>query len=158
MGHGPNPEMLILARESRGMTQTALAKKAHITQAQISKYESGVLEVPDERLEEIARTLGYPVDFFFRSDQRYGHGSPCLYHRKRQSLPLGKQREIQATLNVRRLEVAHLLRGVEVELEADFVRMDIEDFDSPKQVAQLVRKGWRLPLGPVQNLVRSIEY
>ena len=158
MGRAPNPEMLILARESRGMTQKALATKAEITQAQISKYESGVLEVPDERLDRIARALRYPVEFFFRSDQRYGHGSPCLYHRKRQSLPLGKQREIQATLNVRRLEVVSLLRGVEVESEVGFVRMDIEDYKSPEQIAQLVRKGWRLPLGPIQNLVRSIEY
>lgn len=157
MGNPSNPEMLVLARESRGMTQTALAKKTKITQAAVSKYESGVLEVPSDRLEEIARVLEYPTAFFFRGDRRYGHGSPCLYHRKRQSLPLSKQREVQATLNVRRLEIARLLQGVEIDTEAGFVRMDIEDFDSPEQVAQLVRKSWRLPLGPVQNLVSSIE-
>lgn len=149
--------MLILARESRGYSQTQLAKKAKLSQAAISKFESGVLEIPDDRLEAIAQALEYPTAFFFRRERRYGYGSPCLYHRKRQSLPISKQREIQATLNVRRMEIARLLQSVEIETDAGFVRMDIEDYDSPEQIAQMVRRSWRLPLGPVQNLVRTIE-
>ncbi len=149
--------MLILARESRGYSQTQLAKKAGVSQAAISKFESGVLEIPDDRLKAIAEAVEYPTAFFFRRDRRYGYGSPCIYHRKRQSLPLSKQRELQATLNIRRIEIARLLRSVEIETDAGFVRMDIEDYDSPEQIAQLIRRSWRLPLGPVQNLVRSIE-
>ena len=149
--------MLILARESRGYSQTQLAKKAAVSQAAISKFESGVLEIPNDRIEAIAQALDYPVAFFFRREQRYGYGSPCLYHRKRQSLPIGKQRELQASLNVRRMEISRLLQSVEIETEASFPRLDVEDYDSPEQIAQLVRRSWRLPLGPIRNLVHSIE-
>jgi len=51
---GPNPEMLILARESRGYGQTQLAKKASVSQAAIPKFDSGGLEVLEDRLEDIA--------------------------------------------------------------------------------------------------------
>lgn len=35
--------------------------------------------------------------------------------------------------------------------------MDIDEYDSPEQIAQIVRAKWRLPMGPVQNMVQSIE-
>lgn len=152
-----NPEMLILARESRGLSQTDLHRKTGIPQAAISKYESGVSAVPEDRLETIAESLGYPTRFFFRPDRVHGYGSSCFYHRKQQSLPVRKLREIQAQMNVRRLAVTPLLQGIQIETEIRFDRLDIDEYDSPTQIARLVRRNWRLPLGPVQNLVGSIE-
>lgn len=152
-----NPEMLILARESRGLNQTELHRKTGIPQAAISKYESGVATVPDDRLEVIVEVLGYPTRFFFRPDRVHGYGSSCFYHRKQQSLPVRKLREIQALMNVRRLAVAPLLRGIHIETEIHFDRLDIDEYDSPKEIARLVRRNWRLPLGPVQDLIGTIE-
>lgn len=152
-----NPEMLVLARESRGLTQTDLHRKTGVPQAAISKYESGVSDVPAERLEMIAETLEYPMSFFFRPDQVHGYGSSCFYHRKQQSLPVRKLREIQAMMNVRRLAIAPLLRGIDIDTEIQFDRLDIDEYDSPKEIARLVRRNWRLPLGPVQDLTRTIE-
>lgn len=152
-----NPEMLVLARESRGLSQTELHRITSIPQAAISKYESGVAAVPDDRLEVIAEALGYPKHFFFRPGPVYGFGSSCFYHRKQQTLPVRKLREIQALMNVRRLAVEPLLRGIHIETEIYFDRLDIDEYDSPKEIARLVRRNWRLPLGPVQNLVGTIE-
>ncbi len=152
-----NPEMLILARESRGLSQTDLHRKTGIPQAAISKYESGVSAVSDERLEIIAETLGYPTRFFFRADLVHGYGSSCFYHRKQQSLPVRKLREIQAQMNVRRLALTPLLQGIHIDTEIHFDRLDVDEYDSPKEIARLVRRNWRLPLGPVQNMVGTIE-
>lgn len=152
-----NPEMLVLARESRGLSQTDLHRQTSIPQAAISKYESGVADVPEDRLEAIAEALGYPTRFFYRPDRVHGYGSSCFYHRKQQSLPVRKLREIQAQMNVRRLAVAPLLRGIQIDTEVYFDRLDIDEYDSPEEIARLVRRNWRLPLGPVQNMVASIE-
>lgn len=152
-----NPEMLVLGRESRGLNQTELSRRTGISQAAISKYESGVVEVPEDRIQVVADALGYPPRFFFRQDSVYGYGSSCFYHRKQQSLPVRKLREIQALMNVRRLEIGPLLRDIQIETDIHFDRMDIGEYDSPAQIARLVRRNWRLPPGPVQNLVGAIE-
>jgi len=152
-----NPEMLVLARESRGLNQSELHRETGIPQAAISKYESGVATVPEDRVEIIAEALGYPVRFFFRPDSVYGYGSSCFYHRKQQSLPVRKLREVQALMNVRRLAVAPPLQGIHIDTEIHFDRLDIDEYDSPEEIARLVRRNWRLPLGPVQNLIGAIE-
>ncbi|MDP9438010.1 MAG: XRE family transcriptional regulator [Actinomycetota bacterium] len=151
-----NNEMLILARESRGMSQSDLAERAEITQASVSKFESGIIEIPDERVEALAEALGYPVGFFYREGSRRGFASPHLYKRKRE-MPMKQLRAIEATTNVRALEVASLLRGVEIETDVYFDRLDVDEFDSPEDIARMVRARWRLPMGPIQNLVRAVE-
>src|SRR4051794_4477198 len=81
-----NKEMIELARESRGKSQSDLANDLGISQGKISKYESGMLEVSNDDLDKLAAVLEYPKDFFFLSDSVEGFGSSCLYHRKRKSL------------------------------------------------------------------------
>ena len=154
----PNPEMLILARESRGLNQTQLASKiGDLSQSAISKFEGEIIEIPDERIREIAQTLEYPVRFFYQEGNRYGFGSPHLHHRRRQSIPLRQLRTIEAITNVRALEIARLLDGVEIETDAHFERLDVDEYDSPEQIAQIVRSKWRLPTGPVQDVIGAIE-
>lgn len=153
-----NPNMLVLARESRGVTQAQLAADLEISQANISKFEAGLLSVDEALLERIARVLKYPIRFFFQPEAVYGYGSSCLYHRKRQSLPVHDLRRITAELNVLRIGVSRLLQSVELDSVHRFARMDIADFEeSPEYVAQLLRGAWGLPSGPVQNLTRAIE-
>jgi len=157
MGKSFNPEMLILARESRGLTQTAFARRLKTTQGAVSKYESGLLEVSSDHLERACDVLGYPKQFFYLQEQRFGFGSSCFYHRKRSTMPVGELRVIQAQINVCRIHASKLLQGAEIESENQFVRLDIEDFDSPAHVAQELRANWRLPMGPVNDLLGAIE-
>ena len=153
-----NPQMLTLARESRGLTQGDLARLVGVSQGKISKYESGILNVSSDDIKVLAKQLDYPPDFFTQQDPVRGAGSSCLYHRKRQSMPVQELRRIQAEINVIRLQVARLLRGAEIETENKFYRMDIDDYEnSAEEVARLVRRAWGLPVGPVNNLVSAVE-
>jgi Zn-dependent peptidase ImmA (M78 family)/transcriptional regulator with XRE-family HTH domain len=153
-----NPEMISLARESRGMSQGELAKAVGVTQGKISKFESGMLAVPEDQLDLIAKELGYPVLFFTQDDAIKGAGSSCLYHRKRQSMPVRELRMIQAKVNVVRLQIVRLLRGVEIQSEVNFPRMDVAEYEGgPEEIAALVRKSWQLPTGPIANVVTTIE-
>src|SRR5436309_2525473 len=131
----PNPAMITLAREARGMTQTQLAKATSLTQGYISKVESGVLEVTAERLQAIANTLRYSPSFFMQGDRVAG--TACLHHRKRQSMPLLRLRAIHAQINIARMQAMRLLRGVEIEASFDFPRLDVDAYGSPEEIAQL---------------------
>lgn len=158
MSHSANPEMLILAREARGYTQGKLAEKTGISQANISKYESGLLRISEMHLSQIAAVLHYPREFFYLSERRYGFGSSCTYHRKRQTMPVQELKTILAKLNFRRIQVGRLFGGADISLENEFPRFDIDDFDGDAaRIAGLVRNQWKLPFGPVQNLVQSLE-
>lgn len=153
-----NAEMIPLARESRGITQGELARAIGVSQGTISKYESGLSIPPDDDLKRIAKELGYPESFFFQSDPIRGVGSACLYHRKRQSMPVRELRVIQARVNIVRIQMAKLIRGVDIESENIFPRLDIEEYESgPEEIATLVRKTWRLPSGPIPHMVNAIE-
>jgi Zn-dependent peptidase ImmA (M78 family) len=56
------------------------------------------------------------------------------------------------------LQVASLLRDLEIESSNQFMTLDVEDYEGdPRLVAQLVRRLWRVPPGPIRNLVRLIE-
>src|SRR5450432_1024566 len=91
-----NKEMLILARESRGLSQAELAKALDVTQGKVSKYENGILPVTNHDVENIALVLNYTTDFFYQIDNVYGLGSSFIFHRKRKNIPVFVQRKIQA--------------------------------------------------------------
>ncbi len=152
-----NPDMLVVAREARGLSQSALAERIGVTQGKVSKYESGMLSVTDEDAAAIAAALLFPTRFFAQTDQVYGFGSTCFYHRKRQRMPIKQLRQLQAQLNIFRFQVLRLIRGIEIEVENDFVRLDVPEHGTPGEVARIVRSIWKLPMGPVRNVVAAVE-
>lgn len=148
--------MVTLARESRGMTQEQLAARTGLAQGTISKIEHGARELADADVALFAEALDYPTSFFYRWGPQYGQGSVC-HHRKRQSMPVMQLKQIHASMNVMRMSTTDLLRGIEISAELQFPRMEIDDYGSPEEIAQLVRRTWQLPLGPVKNLIESVE-
>lgn len=153
-----NPQMIVLARESRGMTQAQLAKAVNLSQAEISRYESDMRNVSDEHLERIADVLDYPRAFFYQQGQRYGLGSSGFYHRKRKTVPARDLNKINARLNILRFMVDRLLEGVDIGNLQPFPRHDVKNMkDDVEGIAELVRAAWKLPAGPIRDLVGVIE-
>jgi len=153
-----NTEMLILARESRGWSQRDLAAETGISQANISKYENGMLQVAPEHLARMADALDFTVEFFSASGRRMGFGSSCTYHRKRATMPVKELQRLLAFVNVTRIRLERLLNNVEIDAVNEFPRYDVAEYgDDPAYIAQLVRRLWKMPPGPVKNMVASIE-
>lgn len=150
-----NFEMLILAREARGLTQKELARQLAISQGQLSKIESGIQEIQDTLLARICSVLDFPEQFFSQTAAVYGPGTGELFHRKRQSLPQKSLNKIHAEINIRRMHIAKFLRGVELENKFHFY--NVSEFSSPEDIARAVRASWQVPRGPVQNLTKIIE-
>ncbi len=153
-----NSDMLRLARELCGWTQSRLSSESGVTQAYISLLEHGQKVASDKKVDALSQSLGVPASFFYQSERYDGFGLSLVFHRKRASARISHLRRLQAEVNLRRIHCARLLRGIEVVVPNDFVSMDIDEYDGDaERIAQFVRINWKLPLGPIHNLVKVIE-
>jgi Zn-dependent peptidase ImmA (M78 family)/transcriptional regulator with XRE-family HTH domain len=153
-----NHQMVILARESRGMSQTELANHVGMPQGTLSKLESGDFFASEEPIRAIGRVLKYPVSFFQQTDTVYPFGARTFYHRKQQSMPSSVLRRIEARVNIYRFHIMRLLRSTDLDSRNRFNRIDPEEHHGRiEKIAESVRAGWRVGNGPVVNLVRLIE-
>src|ERR1022692_1409906 len=153
-----NPDMLILARESRGWYQGELAEAASLQQGTVSKVESGALVPSAETVDRFAEKLRYPRSLFFQPDRVYGFNSTVFFHRNRQSLPDKTLRKLHAHMNLTRMRVPRLLRSTEILSACRFQRIDLAEYrNSVETVARLVKSTWLIPSGPVRNVTRAIE-
>lgn len=150
-----NADMLVLARETRSMTQSALAEAAGTTQGRVSKVESGVLAPTDDFVEAVAEALRFPVSFFYKANAV--RGIPESYNRKRMSLGATVLRRITAEVNIRIFQLETLIKAADVSTAFNVPTLDLEDYGSPEAVARAVRSYWQMPRGPVKNLARTLE-
>ena len=149
-----NLAMITLARESRGFTQTVLAKLIGVSQTMLSKVEGGAKLPTPGMAASISATLHYPPEFFYQTDTIFGPGLSEFYHRRRQDVGVKVLTRIHAQINVIRMQIARLLRA------AELPELKIRPFDidfSPQEAARAVRASWQLPAGPVPNVVQAIE-
>lgn len=152
-----NADILSVARGSRGLSQSELAARLKWSQGKASKVEHGMIELSEEEVCEVARVLNYPVDLFYQGDSIRGFGTCCLYHRKRTTTPTRTLNQLHDTINIRRIQISRLLRGVALPGEADFPSLDIDKYGTPETAAQMLRAAWQLPRGPIKNLSDAVE-
>ena len=153
-----NPELIQLARQSRGLTQTKLASDIGVSQSLIAKYEAGVRDVPPDHLARLAEALDYPVRFFRRPMGRAVSGSE-IFHRKRARVPASVLGRNYADAAIRRMEIDALREALGGVFKlTPFPFYPIEEFDyDPEKIARTVRAVWQLPEGPVFNVTRTVE-
>lgn len=149
-----NPSMITLARESRGMSQTKLADELHVTQAAVSKLESGQIKAEGELLAKLSGALKYPEDFFCRPFDIYPAG--MQFYRKHKTLPAKAARQIEAILNLYRHHVSQLLIAAEQEF-ISVPECDVDDYGDARKVATAMRQYLRLPRGPIKDLSAVLE-
>ena len=152
-----NPRMLILARESRGLTQDELAQSCGVAQSSICKAEKGGRLLPGHELPAVATALRVTSDLLCWQDEVYGFGSASFFHRKQQSLPQRALRKIQAQVNLLRMRLLRLFGDISVDTQLFIPRVDIDEAGSAPEIARRLRAAWRVPMGPLPNLVNYIE-
>jgi Zn-dependent peptidase ImmA (M78 family) len=160
-----NPLMLTLARDSRQLTQSDVAREMtalrgdgpRITQGYVSKAEAGAVSVTGERLELFARVLGYPAGLLTVPGGVYGFGTACVHHRKRQSFTAAAGRRIHAYLNLARIQMGILVHGVSEQPKNAFFRFPLSAIDTARDAAAEVRARWEIPPGPVDSMVEILE-
>lgn len=151
-----NPRMLTLARESRGLTQSQLAKTTGIGQPLLSKAENGVAPLSPERLDLLAEALGYPRDMLDWTDEIVGLGPSGFYHRKQSGLGQIALRRIEAEVGLLVMRLRRLEKSVEVEPAFRLPVWDADEYE-PEEAAARVRAAWLVPHGPIRDTIDLVE-
>ena len=153
-----NTEMLVLARGKEGLSQAALARKLKWTQSKLSKVEGGLIEPSVQDIKDFCEILAINERLLFAKESRQGFGSACdVFHRKRNTTPAKAVNKLRDQLNFRRIQLKKLVADLEIETDFSFPELDIDGYDDPEQIAQLVRAAWLVPHGPIKNLVFLVE-
>ena len=157
-----NRHMMMLGRESRGMTQTALANAMGASQGTVSKIEAGIIDANDAFTDDLANTLDYLPDFFYQSGKPYG--MPPFHYRKRKKLGKKILEKMIGEMNVRRIHLSILLRSVDREPFNPIPEIDRDEYLAGSRqrftvegVARHIREQWLLGNGPIENVVELIE-
>lgn len=155
-----NPEMIVLSRKMRGMTQAELSRAIGQGQARISKLEGGVnTDVSDALLDMLCNALNVPVEFLTQEEELISFGSSAFHYRKKSDLSASDRDKIHAVVNLYRIYLKRLLPSVEIEARRVLPAFDVsEDFGgSAQKAAQALRSFWMLPDGPIRNITSIIE-
>ena len=151
-----NPNMVILARESKGLTQSQLANKLGVTQAIVSRIEAGLMPVSEITLQKIVECLQYPPNFFYEQADIYPLG--IHFYRKAKGIPQKILTEIKALSNIDRIRMENLVRSIEFDVR-DIPNCEIDEikYRSPRDVALAVRYAWSIPSGRIENMTSLLE-
>jgi Zn-dependent peptidase ImmA (M78 family)/transcriptional regulator with XRE-family HTH domain len=150
-----NPDFLILARESRGLTQTDLAERVGLSQSLLSKLEHGTLPASVEQVQFVARELHYPVGFFYRKSEPL-IDSVALF-RRYSSVSATLLRRVRAHLELMKANLSRLLDACEpIEIRVELLE-PAETDGGAFGVARECRKRWQVPGGPIRNLTALVE-
>lgn len=144
-------ELLEALRLSRGLTQAQVAQVTGVSQAALSKAESGA-DLDEEKWDLIADLMGVPVSAF--SAVQSSAAPARIFHRKLKSTPKSAVNKVAAELALVRLRVRDLMGAQRTTLRAH----GLEDgFVTPQEVAQEVREELGLGTGPIEDLVAVLE-
>ena len=149
--------LVILARQSRGLTQSELAKQMKVGQGTISKIEAGLSRPTRDELERLANELRYPIHFFTQKRRIVGAGISELYHRKHKVVSARILNKVHACAAIRIMNIEDLIRSYGYS-KPELPVLPIEDYeDNPEKIARTVRAVVQLPPGPIVNMTRVIE-
>jgi Zn-dependent peptidase ImmA (M78 family)/transcriptional regulator with XRE-family HTH domain len=150
-----NIERIKLARESRGYSQSALAKKMKsASQVLLSKIEKGLSNVTDDVFTELSVILDYPKEFFYKRHDVYP--LKHFYFRKNLGTSMTKAKLLESQINILSGNICDLLDAVEIEIDLPFTDLHKTGL-SPEQMADRVRDYFNLPKGPIKDLVKVVE-
>lgn len=147
-----NPKTLIIARETRYLTQQELAEKISVPQSTLSKIENGNQNIDEDFLDNISIALNYPKEFFCQEMEIY---PPNLHYRKKSDVPSKVLSYAEGIMNIYRVTISKLLISV------DIPSTKLPFFDgrnkSAQEAAKTLRQYWRLPKGPIEDLIKILE-
>lgn len=153
MGTFINTNMLILARESRGLNQAEAAEKVGIMPTTLSKIERNDLGVSDEVLNNIVTITKYPLSFFYQDGSIVPDN---LNYRKREKVAQKLLTPIHARANIFRLHVQLLTNTLEIQAPL-IPNIEVTGDKTPQLVAQKLRKAWKVDTAVIDNVTALLE-
>jgi Zn-dependent peptidase ImmA (M78 family)/DNA-binding XRE family transcriptional regulator len=146
---------LLLARESRGITQKKMSENIEcLSQGNLSRMEKGLMEISKETLIQIAEYLDYPISFFYKESQNRELNT--FFYRKRVTIPSKEITKLEAKFDLARIAIDELLDSVDI---PDFTipSIPVSENITPENIANRIRIFLALPKGPIDLLINKIE-
>ena len=138
------------------MTQHSVADSASVTQAALSRYENDIRVPQADAAQALADALGVTLDFLERAGRAEGALMVDAHMRRRRTAKATTWRRLEARINVYRVQLGMLARQVDLEPALAMPAFDPLEF-APGDAARMVRMQWRMPSGPVRDLVGWVE-
>ena len=150
-GSGPAAYLETL-RLARGLTQAQLAEVSGLSQATLSKAESGTSTLDAAKWAALADALGVPHDAF---DRALDAAEPAqVFHRRRKAASKTTLTRIAAELTLLRMRV----QALGLDAQPALSRHDLEDgFVLPEEIARTVRQELGLGDEPIEDLTAVLE-
>jgi Zn-dependent peptidase ImmA (M78 family)/DNA-binding transcriptional regulator YiaG len=150
------PGRLRLARELRQLSQADLARRLEVTPAAISQYESGATRPGRESLKRLSVVLEVPPAFFSLQLVETHEG----FFRSLRRTSLGQRRRARAIANIAH-DIASTKTATNVLSTVAIPHIPVTSLQAGREeledIAEQVRQDWRLPRGPVTNVVELLE-
>lgn len=152
-------ERLVEARDSRGLTQVALADLINRTSSSISRWENrGQLPEP-EAAEALAVALNVPVAFFLRPPS--DHGPAPLFFRSMASATQLVRKRTKTRLRWAQEISLNLQEWVDLP-EVNVPQLDVTNHHDirPSDIERMAnecRRAWELGAGPIADVLLALE-
>ncbi|MCB2100784.1 MAG: ImmA/IrrE family metallo-endopeptidase [Rhodobacterales bacterium] len=156
---GFRAERLVEARDSRGLTQVALAELINRTSSSISRWEGGGQLPEPEAMEALARALNVPIAFFLRPLP--DHGPAPMFFRSMASTTQSVRKRTQARMRWAQ-DIALSLQELVDLPEVNVPRLDVTDHreirdEDVERMANECRAAWELGAGPIADVLLVLE-
>lgn len=148
-----NTNMIVLAREARGLAQNELAEKISMSATNLSKIERGDVRISAGVLAAIANETGFPPHFFHQNGTIVPEN---LIYRKRQIVAQRLMMPIHAQVNIIRRHVQFLTRALDVTVPA-LLALPVTSVCSPDKIAIRLRQTWKMNTPVIENLTSALE-
>lgn len=148
-----NINMVILARESRGLNQTELANKIGFAPTFLSKIERGEAIISDEQLKSISDITHYPLSFFYQEGEIVPEN---INYRKREKVAQKNLTLVNARVNLERLQVKNLSASLNIPVPA-IPSIGITSDITPQDIARKIRSLWRIKSPIISNVTDVLE-
>lgn len=148
-----NPNMIILAREARGLSQAALAEEIGISATNLSKIERATIGVSNTMVATISEKTGFPTYFFYQPGDTVPEN---LNYRKREVVAQKLITPIHARVNIIRKHVHFLTMALNTQ-HAPMLVMEVTEKQTPQQIAIKLRRLWKVQTPIIDNLTKLIE-
>jgi len=148
-----NPNMIVLAREARGLTQAELAEEIGISATNLSKIERADIGIGNSLIETISDKTYFPLSFFYQSGDIVPEN---LNYRKREIVAQKLITPIHAKVNIVRRHVQFLSNALNFQF-VPVPLMEVTEKQTPQIIAGKLRKLWGVHTPIIDNLTKLIE-
>lgn len=147
-----NNKRLGIARKRRLLNKKGLAAAAGVSEYTILRYEAGKTTPENETIALMAKTLRFPVEFFFGEDIDEPFGDTASFR---------SQTSMTAAIRDAALAAGSIgfLISDYVEARFDLPSIAVPDlgFYSPEQASRALREEWGLGEKPISNMIHLLE-